>query len=221
MSEIEDPAAQVRNRFTEVPPMRMRQEREDDLDFLCALYRTTREDELERVDWSETQKQQFVEHQFLAQRSQYRQHYANAGFLIIECDQERIGRFYLHRTRAELRLMEVTLVPERRNQGLGSRLMQRLLDWSKELGLPVTLHVEPFNPAQRLYQRLGFETIEVRGVYHFMRRDPADTDAGGFTSESGTDVSRRSTEVGNNASRTSQSQVDSTIDESMQQLLQE
>jgi GNAT superfamily N-acetyltransferase len=72
--------------------------------------------------------------------------------------------------------MDVTLLPERRGQGLGTALMQRLLDWSDELQLPVTLHVEPFNPAQRLYQRLGFQTLEVRGVYHFMQRLPAAAD---------------------------------------------
>jgi len=30
------------------------------------------------------------------------------------------------------------------------------------------LHVEPDNPAQRLYQRLGFRLIENRGVYDFL-----------------------------------------------------
>lgn len=169
---VMDPVAQVLTVFAESPPLRMRFECDDDLDFLRDLYRTTREDELDRADWSEEQKAWFVEHQFSAQRSQYRQHYPHAAFLVIERDDERIGRFYLHRARTELRLMEVTLVPEFRGQGLGSSLMGKLLAWSDALGLPVTLHVEPFNPAQRLYQSLGFETLEVRGVYHFMRREP-------------------------------------------------
>jgi len=30
------------------------------------------------------------------------------------------------------------------------------------------LHGEPDNPAQRLYQRLGFRLIEHRGVYDFL-----------------------------------------------------
>ncbi len=168
--EVKGPVDQVLTVFAESPPMRLRIEGDGDRAFLRDLYRTTRDEELNRVDWPESLKQQFVEHQFSAQASQYRQHYPNAAFLVVELDGERIGRFYLHRARSELRLMDVTLVPERRSQGLGSLLMQRLLDWGDALDLPVTLHVEPFNPAQRLYQRLGFETVEIRGVYHFMSR---------------------------------------------------
>jgi hypothetical protein len=32
-------------------------------------------------------------------------------------------------------------------------------------GKPVTIHVEVFNPAMRLYERLGFRPIEERGSY--------------------------------------------------------
>jgi len=151
----------------------LREETDADVGFLQALYASTRADELRQVDWPPSAKDAFIAHQFTAQRSQYRQHYAGAAFLVIELGGQRIGRLYLHHARAELRLMDVTLLPEWRGQGLGTVLMQRLLDWGDELRLPVTLHVEPFNPAQRLYLRLGFRTLEVRGVYHFMQRLPA------------------------------------------------
>jgi hypothetical protein len=35
-------------------------------------------------------------------------------------------------------------------------------------GKPLRIHVERFNPALRLYERLGFRQIENRGVYLFM-----------------------------------------------------
>jgi ribosomal protein S18 acetylase RimI-like enzyme len=173
-----DRSEAIRSAFAAHWPQRpaglaLRDEAEADLDFLHALYGTTRADELAQVDWPDAAKADFVAHQFTAQRSQYRQHYPQAAFLVIEQDGERIGRCYLHYARAELRLMDVTLLPARRGQGLGTALMHRLLAWGDALGLPVTLHVEPFNPAQRLYRRLGFETLEVRGVYHFMQRAPA------------------------------------------------
>ena len=31
------------------------------------------------------------------------------------------------------------------------------------------LHVEQYNPAMKLYRRLGFEMVEEQGVYHLMR----------------------------------------------------
>jgi hypothetical protein len=35
------------------------------------------------------------------------------------------------------------------------------------------IHVEKFNPAMRLYRRLGFVTAEEQGVYERMRWMPA------------------------------------------------
>jgi hypothetical protein len=45
-----------------------------------------------------------------------------------------------------------------------------LLDWSDAQALRVTLHVEPFNPAYRLYRRFGFAYVRSTGVYHFLER---------------------------------------------------
>jgi ribosomal protein S18 acetylase RimI-like enzyme len=39
-------------------------------------------------------------------------------------------------------------------------------------GKPVRIHVEQFNPAQRLYRRLGFRPVEDQGVYSLMEWVP-------------------------------------------------
>lgn len=150
----------------------LRHETDADVDFLRMLYGSARADELAVVDWPQAARDRFVAQQFDAQRRHYRQHYPGAAFLVIEHAGERIGRLYLHRTRSELRLMEVTLLPARRGRGLGSSLMHRMIAVGDALQLPTSLHVEPFNPAQRLYLKLGFRTREVRGVHHFMWREP-------------------------------------------------
>ena len=49
--------------------------------------------------------------------------------------------------------------------------MDALLAYADRLGRPVSLHVEPFNPARRLYERLGFRVIETRGLYELMVRE--------------------------------------------------
>jgi hypothetical protein len=46
--------------------------------------------------------------------------------------------------------------------------MRNLLDESTRSKKPVTLHVEPYNPAVRLYQWLGFRGVEQCGVNLFM-----------------------------------------------------
>jgi predicted GNAT family acetyltransferase len=39
-------------------------------------------------------------------------------------------------------------------------------------GKPVRVHVERFNPAQRLYQRLGFALLREGPVYLLLERPP-------------------------------------------------
>lgn len=147
----------------------LRSEEEGDSEFLEALYGTTRADELARVHWSEEDIRRFISQQFHAQRVHYREHYPGAEFLLVEHDGESVGRLYVHQTRSELRLMDILLLPEWRGRGLGTRLLGEILQRASRDGLPVTLHVEPFNPARFWYERLGFETVEQRGVYLFMR----------------------------------------------------
>jgi ribosomal protein S18 acetylase RimI-like enzyme len=47
--------------------------------------------------------------------------------------------------------------------------MRDLLDEAATAGKAVSIHVEKFNPAMRLYRRLGFKTEEDKGVYDLMR----------------------------------------------------
>ena len=155
---------------TQVEDIRLREECDEDLLFLRELYASTRTDELAAVPWPEEQKRTFLDHQFALQREQYRQHYDGAEWLLIERDVAPIGRLYLRRGNSEVRLMDIALVPTARGAGLGTRLTQRLLDWADGFALPVTLHVEPFNPAYRMYRRFGFAYERSTGVYHFLRR---------------------------------------------------
>jgi ribosomal protein S18 acetylase RimI-like enzyme len=98
--------------------------------------------------------------------------YAGADFLLIENGSGPIGRIYVHRTLGEICLMEVSLLSAWRGQGIGSALLRELLDEARASATAVTLHVEPFNPARKLYERFGFRLVERRGVYDFYRWQP-------------------------------------------------
>jgi len=143
-----------------------------DMDFLCQLYGSTREEELAQVEWPSAQKDAFVRMQFEAQHAHYQQHYPNAQFDVVLYDAKPIGRMYVDRHPKEIRLMEVTLVQAIRGRGLGTTLMRWLMDEAAQTDKILTLHVEEFNPAYRLYQRLGFKPLEQRGVYMFMEWKP-------------------------------------------------
>jgi ribosomal protein S18 acetylase RimI-like enzyme len=145
----------------------------DDMDFLLRVYRSTREEELAMVvDWTDEQKDAFVRHQFDAQHAWYRDHYEGAQFDVILVDGVPAGRLYVHRRNREIRLVDITMLPEFRQGGIGTALLRDLLAEGEAAGKPVTIHVEVFNPAMRLYERLGFSPIEERGPYRLMEWKP-------------------------------------------------
>ncbi|MHB8644749.1 MAG: GNAT family N-acetyltransferase [Thermomicrobiales bacterium] len=156
----------------------LRPQTDADRDFLHALYGSTRADELAIVPWTDEQKAAFIAMQFRAQSAHYAEHYYDADLLIIERDGTPIGRLYLHRGDREIRIVDIALVPEARGAGLGTHLLQDILAEGARTGKSVSIHVERFNPALRLYRRLGFAHVEENGVYYLMRwtPNPADGD---------------------------------------------
>ncbi len=50
--------------------------------------------------------------------------------------------------------------------------MRAVLEEAAAVGKPVYIYVEQFNPAMRLYQRLGFVAITDEGVYRLMKWSP-------------------------------------------------
>jgi ribosomal protein S18 acetylase RimI-like enzyme len=151
----------------------LRPVRDDDRDFLYRVYAGTRLEELElATDWSAEQKEQFLRQQFAAQDAYYRENYPGAEWSVVLRHGEPAGRLYIHRRPAEIRLMEIALLPEHRGGGLGTALLEELMAEARATGRPLTIHVEVYNPALRLYERLGFRKKEDKGVYWLMEWIP-------------------------------------------------
>jgi ribosomal protein S18 acetylase RimI-like enzyme len=140
-----------------------------DLPFLYQVYAWTRTEELAAVPWSDEQKVAFLTMQFRAQHADYERNYSSADRLVILHGGVPIGRLYVERGEREHSVIDIAFLPEHRGQGFGGALMRDLMDEAGRAGKPLSIYVEKFNPAMRLYRRLGFETIEDKGVYNLMR----------------------------------------------------
>lgn len=143
-----------------------------DFDFMRRLYASTRAEEMQHFPFDEAQKNAFLDQQFAAQFEHYRIHYPTCERNIIEKDGRPIGRLWLDEWRDQIRLVDIALMSEDRSSGIGTGLVRDVLARGAAAGKPVTIHVEGFNPALRLYQRLGFEHVDTNGVYYLMRWTP-------------------------------------------------
>ena len=143
-----------------------------DTEFVFSLYAQVREQELAPVPWPDEAKRAFLHEQAALQHQHYVKNYPGADLLLIEREAEPIGRIYVYRSRGEIRLMDIALLPQWRGSGIGSALLDELMDEARRSESCITLHAEPENPAQRLYQRRGFRLIEHRGVYDFLGWEP-------------------------------------------------
>lgn len=160
----------------EIENITLRDIQESDLSILCKIYGSTRTEELENgTDWSDEQKNIFIEHQFSAQHEYYQKNYLGAKFYIIEKENTTVGRLYIDFffEQKGVRIIDITLLPDWRGKNIGSSILKEILQKAAKADRNVTIHVESFNPAMELYKRLGFTKIsETNGVYHLMEWIP-------------------------------------------------
>jgi len=135
----------------------LRAARDADLPWLRDLYASTRSAELAAVPWPEAAKRAFLDQQFALQHAYYLSHFAGADFLIVETAQAPLGRLYLDRSAAQHVLVDISLLPELRGQGIGTALITHAQALAQAAGCALSLHVLHANPEARcLYARLGF-----------------------------------------------------------------
>lgn len=145
---------------------------EEDIPFLRDLYCTSRDYEVLNCGWPEHQLIPFLQQQFSLQHKYYFEVYGPEAFNVIEYFGEAVGRLYCEQSDKDIRLIDITLVRELRNSGIGSYLIRRLMQRADDILAKVSLHVLPENPALNLYLKLGFKQIGRNGSHLYMEYDP-------------------------------------------------
>jgi ribosomal protein S18 acetylase RimI-like enzyme len=140
--------------------------------FLLEVYASTRADEMALLPWSDEQKRAFVLAQFNAQQQHYRQTYPDATHDIILSHNRATGHFHVAWLEDEIRIVDIALHPRDRNRGIGSDLLRNLISEASKAGKLLTVYVESFNPALRLFERLGFSRSDEQGIHILMQRLP-------------------------------------------------
>lgn len=145
----------------------------EDGEFLFHLYASTRQHEIAAFGWPPAQQEMFLRMQFNAQKNWYDMAYSGAGHQIIMIDDKPAGRIMVFRDKDSIRLVDIALLTEHRNRGIGKQLLQELISKSENEHLPLRLQVTRNNPARHLYERLGFVITGEDQMYYEMERKPA------------------------------------------------
>lgn len=145
--------------------------KKDDL-FIEAVYGCTRETEMNLTNWTAEQKNAFVLMQSMAQQADYKVKYPGTAFQIIMFKNKNAGRFYTWENDTEIRLIDITVLPQFRGKGIATFIISNLIKKSGKQQKKISLHVDPVNPALNLYLRLGFIKITQTGRHYYMERNP-------------------------------------------------
>ena len=136
-----------------------RTEQASDHEFLFDLYTSARSD-VAAADMDEASKFAFLQMQFSAQSRYYRDTFPNASYQIILHEESPAGRLYIDRPGDEIHIIDIALLPEYRQRGIGTRLMRDILSEATTLNLPVRIYVEIYNTALAWYKKLGFVQVD-------------------------------------------------------------
>jgi len=137
----------------------------DDEAFLFSVFRCVHEGGFASLEFAEEEKTKLLRLQFEAQRVHYHRQYPDADFDVVLLGGVPIGNMYATRGPEDYVLIDISLLPDRRNCGVGAQLVAELIKQARTAGKPVRAHVRRGNPAWRLWQRLGFEQTGDDGVY--------------------------------------------------------
>lgn len=140
----------------------------DDDQFLRRVYKSSRGDDLRGLEWDEDRIDEFLEMQYDAERKFFENDYRKATNQIVALDGEPAGRLIIERREHEIRCVDLSLLPEHRNQGVGTFIISTLQSEATAANVPLRLQVIRFNRAVNLFERLGFVRTSETGTHFQM-----------------------------------------------------
>jgi ribosomal protein S18 acetylase RimI-like enzyme len=151
------------------PVVSLRPVTDADQEFLIGVYAGTRADELAQTNWDDSQKDAFIRWQYQMQKQEYDARYPDARYDVILVDGVPAGRIWVGADDTQIRLLDIAVIREFQNRGVGTHLLRQLMDEATRDNKALRHMVFVLNDnAFRFYERLGFKTIEDLGGYKHM-----------------------------------------------------
>ena len=90
------------------------------------------------------------------ERTKFAESYDESASSIIVASGADVGWLMIVRSGDEIELAQIYIVPESQSRGIGTILVNQLVDEARRNRIPLRLSTAKINPARRLYERLGF-----------------------------------------------------------------
>lgn len=149
---------------------------DDDEQFLFDVFTTTWADEVAALP-NPNLAAHVLRIQHTAQERRFEARYADYERFVILHEGQRAGRLYVQRTPSMMHAIDMTLLPEFRSQGIGTRIVSDLLAMATHNGQDVTLRVPRRNTrAIALYEGIGFRLVTVDDLDCYFEWSPSLTE---------------------------------------------
>ena len=135
----------------------------DDEEFLFKLYSTTRSRDVEAMGLDAAQQEMFLRVQFVAQKQSYQAEFPAAVHDIILFEGRPAGRVMTMRMEKIHRYIDLAILPEYQNLGIGARIIEDLIKESAKLKT---------NRARLLDERLGVKVTGEDDLNYMMELAP-------------------------------------------------
>jgi GNAT superfamily N-acetyltransferase len=146
----------------------------EDTELLLEIYKSSRGDDLRGLGWDEDRISEFLGMQYEAQQHFYEAEYKRAADEMVLWENTPAGYLIVERHEHEIRCIDVALLPEYRNQGIGTFLIRKLQNEARRERKPLRLQVIRFNRAVNLFERVGFVRTSETGTHFQMEWVPSD-----------------------------------------------
>ena|ERR1700679_4247061 len=133
---------------------------EQDDAFLFDLFKSTRTPDLAQLP------PLLLKIQYTGQKQTYAAQYPNSNHDLILINDIPIGRIWICRNR----LVDISLLPQYQNQGIGKALVTKAIADAHRARLPLCCSIAVTNAGSlRFHQRLGFQIVSQDEVYYELR----------------------------------------------------
>jgi len=133
---------------------------EEERKWLFDLHERTMKEYVEKVyGWDVEREKVYFDNSVLFERYH----------LILDEQGEKIGAINFYHKENSIKINRIEVLPDYQNKGIGSAVLDHIIEKAKKENRNIELRVFKINPAFRLYERKGFKIFKETDTHYYMR----------------------------------------------------